>query len=338
MHLVALVESPDHVCCRYRLRAFRDEFAAAGHTLELRPWPRSWWAKWRLGADLGHADAVILQRRLLPPWQLHRLRRHARRLIFDLDDAVFLRDSYSPKRMQSRGRWRRFVTTVRAADAVVAGNDWLTDRAGSAGGVGRRLTIPTCVEPSHYPLAAHDHDGPGVQLVWVGSSSTLQGLEQCRSLLEAVGQDVPGLRLKLVCDRFLSFAHLPVVACPWSAATEAAEIATADIGISWLPDDDWSRGKCGLKVLQYMAAGLPVVANPVGVHVEMVRPGETGLLATTPQEWADAVARLTRDPALRRRMGAEGRRLVEQNYSVAAGGRLWRSLLNDLEQSGRMAG
>src|SRR4029077_10770850 len=97
-------------------------------------------------------------------------------------------------------------------------------------------------------------------------------------------------------------------------ASEVAGSAAGGICISWLPEDPWSRGKCGLKVLQYMAAGLPVVANPVGVHTEMIRHGENGYLAESPAEWARAVLELARSPALRRRMGAAGRRRVERDY------------------------
>src|SRR5207249_9771653 len=118
-------------------------------------------------------------------------------------------------------------------------------------------------------------------------------------------------RLKLICDRFLKFANLPVTRCRWSGEDEAGDLATADIGISWLPDDAWSRGKCGLKVLQYMAAGLPVVANPVGVQAELVRDGETGFLVRTPEQWQQAIGRLTHDPQLRQRLGQAGRRRVE---------------------------
>ena len=115
------------------------------------------------------------------------------------------------------------------------------------------------------------------ELVWVGSSSTIKGLEQIAPVLNRLGKEVPSLQLKVVCDRCIELENLGVVFRPWSEATEADEIATADVGVSWLPDDAWSRGKCGLKVLQYMAAGLPVVANPVGVQADLVRHGETGL-------------------------------------------------------------
>jgi glycosyltransferase involved in cell wall biosynthesis len=160
----------------------------------------------------------------------------------------------------------------------------------------------------------------------------LRGLESMTPLLEELGKTVPGLELKLLCDRFVQLQHLTVVPCPWSEASEAREIATGDIGISWMPDDLWSRGKCGLKVLQYMAAGLPVVASPVGVHVAMVQHGATGFLAETPAQWVHAVRRLAHDPALRRRMGRAGRYRLESDYSVAVGARQWLDLLTHLER------
>jgi glycosyltransferase involved in cell wall biosynthesis len=332
VRLTALVESPEHVCCRYRVTAFRPALEQAGHSLELRPYPRRWWSRLRLAGDLRHADAVLVQRRLLPAWQLFLLRRAVPLLLFDLDDAVFLRDSYSVKGLHHAGRRRRFAALCRAADAVIAGNDFLACEAACWAPPERLHVIPTCVDPGRYPVAEHSRAGAGVRLVWVGSSSTLQGVERARPLLEGLGKAVPGLRLKLVCDRFLSLDHLPVLPCPWSEEAEAAAIAAADVGVSWVPDDLWSRGKCGLKVLQYMAAGLPVVANPVGVHTEMVRPGVTGFLAETRREWQEAVRRLAGDPALRRRLGQAGRRLVEQEYSVAAGARHWLRLLDRLHR------
>jgi glycosyltransferase involved in cell wall biosynthesis len=331
VRLVALVENPNHVCCRYRLTAFRPLLEQAGHRLALRCWPRRWWSWARLGAELRDADVVVLQRKLLQRWQLFFVRRAARRLVFDFDDAVFRRDSYAAKGVHSPGRQRRFARVVSACDGVAAGNGFLADHAVRS--AARRVTvIPTCVDSSLYPLADHRRSGAGVQLVWVGSSSTLRGLEAVRPMLEGIGRRHPGLRLKLVCDRFLHLEHLPVLACPWSEAGEAAEIGSADIGISWVPDDLWSRGKCGLKVLQYMAAGLPVIANPVGVQAEIVRHGENGFLAETPEEWCNAVGRLVHDPGLRRRLGQAGRRLVETEFSVAVGAARWRGLLDELRR------
>jgi glycosyltransferase involved in cell wall biosynthesis len=332
--LVALVQSPDHVCCRYRIAAYRPHLEAGGHTLELRPWPRRWWSRLRLGRALRDADVVILQRKLLPVWMLYLLRCAAPRLVFDFDDAVFLRDSYSPRGLHSAARLHRFIATIETADLVVAGNQFLADEAARwLPGTDRVRVVPTCVEPGRYPAARHERAGEGIELVWVGSSSTLRGLESVRPMLEQVGQRLPGARLKLVSDRFLRLDHLPVVERPWSEPDEAADIAAADIGLSWLPEDAWSRGKCGLKVLQYMAAGLPVVANPVGVQADLVRHGETGFLARTTAEWVESLARLAADPALRRRLGEAGRRRVEADFSVSAGATGWLAMLGKLRRS-----
>ena len=333
MRLVALVESAAHVCCRYRLTAFRPALEAAGHSLEFAPLPKRWWERLLLFRRL-RGENVILQRFLLPRWQIAFLRKQVCRLIFDFDDAVFLRDSYSPKGLHHPRRLRRFAATVRAADAVVAGNGFLADAAVRHGG--RRVHfVPTCVDPACY--VPRLPDGDGKTLVWIGSSSTLQGLEAIAPLLDELGRAIPGLRLKVICDRFPSFKHLPVVACPWGGAREAIDLATGDVGISWIPDDLWSRGKCGLKLLQYAAAGLPAVANPVGVHPEMIRHGETGLLATTPEQWIDAVTTLVNDAELRARMGQAARRHFEDRYSVAAGARAWLAVLDALAPPSRNA-
>ncbi len=161
-------------------------------------------------------------------------------------------------------------------------------RTAGAGATTVRV-IPTCVEESAYrPKSVGASPAGRLEMVWIGSSSTLNGLERQRTLFERLGREVPGLRLRMICDRFLEFASLPVVPVTWDERTEADELSRGDVGISWVPDDRWSRGKCGLKVLQFQAAGLPVVANPVGVHTRMIEPGTSGFLADTADDWVTA--------------------------------------------------
>jgi glycosyltransferase involved in cell wall biosynthesis len=372
MKALALVEAPNHVCCRYRIRAFEPALRGSGGSLTVRALARGAVERWRQLGQAGAFDTVVLQRKLLPRWQLRRLRRRARYLVFDFDDAVLYRDSYDPRGPFSKRRAARFAATVRAADAVLAGNDFLADCALRSGAKAERVqVIPTCIDMERYPPSKRiarpgpemstPHPGPppqggreaengdpaegppprretqsslppcgggpgwgassakpGLDLVWIGSSSTLQGLERQRSLWEQIGRSVPGVRLRVICDRFPKFESLPVVAMAWNEATEANDLAAGDVGVSWVPDDLWSQGKCGLKVLQYQAAGLPVLANPVGVQAELVRPGVTGLLARTPEEWVEAVRKLAGDPALQLRMGREARASVEAGFSVEA--------------------
>jgi glycosyltransferase involved in cell wall biosynthesis len=318
MKVLALVDAPDHVCCRYRIGAFAPALAAAGVELTLQPFARGPAGRLAQIAGAARFDVTIVQRKLLPRWQIRLLRRRARRLVFDFDDAVLFRDSYDPRGPHCRRREALFATMVGLADAVIAGNAFLAACAGRAGaGAGRTRVIPTCIDLDAYPPAPRAGPGPGLELVWIGSSSTLRGLEVQRPLWQRIGREVPGVRLRLICDRFPDFSPLPVVAVPWSEATEAGALAAADIGISWIPDDLWSRGKCGLKILQYQASGLPVVANPVGVHPELVEHGQTGLLVHTDDAWVAAVRVLALDRVERLRMGAAARAAVEANYSVA---------------------
>jgi glycosyltransferase involved in cell wall biosynthesis len=316
---LALVDDPDHVCCRYRIRAFEPALNDASWSLRVEPLERSWAGRSRQFRGLAEFDTVILQRKLLSGWQFRDLRRRSRRLVFDFDDAVLYRDSYDARGPQSGRRARRFARTVRRCDAVLAGNGFLAACALREGASAARVrVIPTCVDTRRYRPADHAARGARLDLVWIGSASTLQGLQAQRPLWERLRREVPGIRLRVIGDRFPDFGPLPVLAVPWNEATEAAELAAGDVGISWVPDDLWSRGKCGLKVLQYQAAGLPVVANPVGVHAEMVEPGVSGFLATSPEEWVAAVRSLAGDAALRRRMGQAARAAVQSRYGVVA--------------------
>jgi len=335
MKVLALVERVEHVCTRYRLEAFRPILRQAGYELDYELFPQSWLARRRLGRVLADADAVVVQRKLPDAALCSTLRRHARTLIFDFDDAVWLRDSYSAKGLESDKLNRRFQRFVAVCDLVIAGNAYLADHARRFAEA-RVEVIPTCVDPAHYTPADHAAVNKECRLVWIGSASTLQGLDRFRNVLEQLGLGVPGLKLRLVCDRFLEFRNLQVENVSWTAATEAESLRTSDIGISWIPDDAWSRGKCGLKILQYQAAGLPVVTNPVGVHPELVKANRSGILATEAQEWIEAVRLLTAYPTTRRTYGAEGRGQVERSYSVQAGALRWIECLHRLLKPKRM--
>ena len=181
-------------------------------------------------------------------------------------------------------------------------------------------TRHSCVEPDWYRAAVHQRSGAAVRLAWIGQRAVLPSLACASEQLAAASRALPGLALWLICDTVPEGLPLSVVLRPWSSASEADDLAESDIGISWLVDDLWSPGKCGLKVLQYMAAGLPVVANPVGIHRRLIADGVTGFLAETPAEWARAITRLAADPSLRTQMGAAARQRVIDEYSVGKWG------------------
>lgn len=338
MELLALIEGDGHVCYRYRVEAFTPQLDERGwHVVPLALAGGSHSMSALLVAAR-QADAVLLQRKLLSTWQLWRLRRAAKVLLFDFDDAVFLRDSNSAKSPHSLRRGWRFRNILRVADAITAGNSWLCDQAGSHGAGGEVHHFPTCVQPELYRPAEHWRLGREARLVWIGSRSTAPSLKAAQPALEAAADELGGLQLRLVSDTFPAIGRVTVEPRPWSQKTETTELSEADIGISWLPDHPWSVGKCGLKVLQYMAAGLPVVANPVGMNSVLVQHGETGLLAATAGEWARAIAGLANDPELRLRLGQAGRRMVCQHFAASDHALRFASLLDRLAAGSRNSG
>ena len=164
MNLVALVHSDLHVCVRYRLLAFRDVLKSAGYSLILQELPRAALDRMRMYRTTGDVDAVILQRNLLSLPELFVLRLSAKRLIFDFDDAIWMRDSYNPRGFYSSKQDYRFRFLMRSVNAVVAGNGYLADKARQCSRRASVVTIPTCVNPMKYSLAAHDSP------VWTSSS------------------------------------------------------------------------------------------------------------------------------------------------------------------------
>ena len=316
MKILALIEQAGHASYRYRIAPFAQALAERGLDLVLSPIERGAVSRCRQLWEAGQFDGVILQRKLLPFWQLLLLRRRARKLIFDFDDAIDQRDSYARKSPTSWQRLLHFWATLQAADAVVAGNPYLENRVCSLVERQRVALIPTCVEPGRYRQVQHQRRGGAARLVWIGQRSTLRSLDQLRPHLAAAAQRLPGLELRIISDIAPKLPGVKVVFRRWSPRTEAEELAQGDIGITFLPDDTWSEGKCGLRVLQFMAAGLPVIANPVGMNRRMVIPDGTGLLADTPTQWAAAIEQLATDPQRRSRLGTAARRQVERDYSV----------------------
>lgn len=332
MEIFAIVEGVDHVCTRYRLSAFQNALANAGFDLKLSPWPSSLWSRLKLIRSLA-GKTVIIQRKLIASSLVWLLRKTASKIVFDFDDAVFLRDSYSSKGIDDPGRLRRFRAICNASDAIVAGNGFLAQNARLASAKATIATIPTCVETNAYPLKQQHPANNTFDLVWIGSSSTLNSLKLIEPCLEAIGEAYPQVQLKIICDRFPVFKKLRTLECPWTAREEIQHISQADAGICHMPDDRWSEGKCGLKLLQYMAAGLPSIANPVGVHKEIIIHGKTGFLADTKDQWLNAVDTLLKNSELQREMGLNARWRAEQSYSVQANQNAWIHLLQNVTSS-----
>jgi glycosyltransferase involved in cell wall biosynthesis len=281
---------------RHRMQSLVETLSAAGWQVRteripsgrygLRTWERRRLLRW--------ADVAVLHQIKLSSLEARLLAAFARRRIFDVDDAIYVR---KPRRLgeeadDSIWRRRKFAATCRWVDVVAAGNEVL---AGVARESARTIVIlPTAIDTDCYrPSIATPSDPPTI--VWIGSPENLVYLEMIRPALARLQPLHARLRLKIICSRFPDWPEICIDRVPWSSATEAAELATAHIGIMPLTDDAWARGKCAFKLLQYMAASLPCVASPVGANTEAVLQGLTGFHARDVEEWFTALDALNAD-------------------------------------------
>jgi glycosyltransferase involved in cell wall biosynthesis len=235
-------------------------------------------------------------------------------IVFDFDDAIFV--SY---RSPSNGylSYLKFAsktkTICRLASHVMVGNPYLAEYARQ---VNDRVTvIPTTIDTEKYRVPPpNNSSGPPV-IGWTGSYSTVQHLDTLRGALKKLAER-ESFRLRVIGTPAYDCPPVDVEAMPWRANTELEDLGAIDIGVMPLPDDRWSKGKCGLKALQFMALSIPTVCSPVGVNTDIIQDDQNGFIAGTEDEWVDKLSRLLRSRELRQRLGHAGRVTVEQKYSA----------------------
>lgn len=267
-------------------------------------------------------DLVWIEKEALQWWPLWAELALLRGVPFalDYDDAVF--HHYDMHRF-GLVRWlygRRLDGMMAKARLVVAGNRYLAQRARDAG-AGWVEIVPTVIDLERYPQTRSkppDQDGLP-RLVWIGSPSTVHYLQLIAEPLQALAARRPFV-LRVIGGGAIDLPGVQVEVIPWSEATEVASIQAADVGVMPLDDTPWERGKCGYKLIQYMACGLPVVGSAVGANNDIVVPGTTGFLAKTSEDWLAGLETLLADAALREHMGRAGRARVEESYCLQKAG------------------
>jgi glycosyltransferase involved in cell wall biosynthesis len=176
--------------------------------------------------------------------------------------------------------------------------------------------LPTALDPGRYRPTRATADLPPT-VVWIGSPENLVYLELVRPALARLTARLPGSRLRVVCSDFPDWPEIEIERIKWSPETEVDALTTAHVGIMPLSDDEWARGKCAFKLLQYMAASLPCIASPVGANAEAVLDGVTGFHAPDDARWEWALEQLLRSAELRARFGAAGRAHLDRQYALA---------------------
>jgi glycosyltransferase involved in cell wall biosynthesis len=233
--------------------------------------------------------------------------------IVDYDDAVFHRYDLNPNALVRLLLRNKIDMIMKSATIVTAGNDYIAKRARRAGA--RRIEIlPSVIDLKRYSVVPVSR-GEVFTIGWIGTPVTSPYLGLVQAALRELSASGK-FRLVTVGSGKLKLPDLPVESRDWSEETEAACLREFNVGIMPLPDTPWTKGKCGYKLIQYMACGLPVVASPVGVNQEIVDHGITGFHATTTADWVRHLATLYSDHNLCHNMGSAGRRKVETHYSL----------------------
>jgi glycosyltransferase involved in cell wall biosynthesis len=277
------------------------------------------WIRFKDVLRYKHFDIIFIQREahfLGTSFFEKKAFRSGTKVIFDFDDSIWLADT-SPG--NQKWEWikspKKFYANVKNADAVFAGNTYLLEQAMRINK--NSILVPTTINTDlHIPKHELRHK-EAVCIGWSGSLSTLKHFELLIPVLKRVKEKYSDkVRFKLMGEKTFSHPELEIESVAWTEQSEVDQLNNFDIGLMPLTDDDWARGKCGLKGLSYMACEVPVVMSAVGVNTEIIRHEENGLLAHNDQEWLEALSSLIENKALRLKLGKAGREMVLQHYSV----------------------
>lgn len=356
--LILTIHPTEVASTRYRVAAYIPQLERAGFRVTFvpflssealaraaRPGPRQVWEVlrglgrvWRV-LQRGTYDVIMIHRELFPfnvRWGTQVLCRRIRRLgipvVYDFDDAIYLRHR------QGRGllSWMEDPRSIHDLFAlsrlVIAGNEQLAAYA-------RRQhpwveVMATPVDTEQFTPKTGPSAGP-LTIGWIGSPSTAKYLEELRGVFQQL-KDRHAFRIKIVgAGRPIQFDGVATETKAWRLQTEQEEFRSCDIGVYPLWDDEWSRGKCGFKALEFMASGVPVVASAVGVNRDIVEDGANGFLIARREEWVEKLSRLLSEPQLRQRMGQAGRTLVESRYSLQRSGERLVACVNRVMEGSR---
>lgn len=249
-----------------------------------------------------------------PAWFERKIARSGVPMVFDFDDAIFVAYKSPANGYLSYLKFPNKTAEIcRLSAHIMAGNQYLADYS-------RRFNdhvtiIPTTIDTEKYRAVEKAGNAEVITIGWSGSFSTVQHLDTIRGVLQELAKD-ERFRLRVIGTPNYEISGVDVEALKWSSETEIKDLEKIDIGLMPLPDDEWSKGKCGLKALQYMALGIPTICSPVGVNSTIIRDGENGFLADGKQEWIEKLKRLLHSDELRKKFGSAGRKTVEENYSA----------------------
>jgi len=324
MNLLIISNNPSSASFRQRIEIHLDLLSKNGVESQVYKLPPHYLARWKLYKNAEEFDAVFLHRKCLNFFDALILRKYSKKIIYDFDDAMM----YSSTKPASdrTSHFKLFRRTAKLVDMIIVGNTYLAQQAKEFNT--NVHILPTGLDTNVYQLTPKSRSDGKIRLVWIGSKSTLRYLLEIKPALEEIGLRFPNVLLRIICDDFFELQNMVVEKCPWSLDSQVIDLLTGDIGLAPLPDDRFTRGKCGFKILQYQAASLPVVASPIGVNSEYVCDGVTGYHAWDIEQWIAKISELIENAELRKQMGDAGRIHVQPFDCDVIGQELARLILN----------
>jgi len=277
--------------------------------------PRAFLNRWQAIRGSKAFDLLWVEKELFPwlPYWTEASWFEGPPVILDLDDAIFHNYDLNRNFVVRAFLARKIDRLMARASLVTVGSSYLAERAKGAGAP-RVEWLPTVVDLDRFKVHVGNTSSRCV-IGWIGTPQTASYLNEVEGALSHLARS-KSARVVLIGSGPISLKGIPTEIHSWFEDTEYSKIQLFDIGIMPLPDAPWERGKCGYKLIQYMAAGIPVVASPVGANTEIIDHGVNGFLATNQEEWIEYLSRLSSDSKLRARMGSAGREKVESNYCM----------------------
>lgn len=277
------------------------------------------WRRLRIVLSSRTYDVVVLQYEMFPylPAWVEALIRTRTPYVVDLDDAIFHGYDSNPRAVVRALLKHKIRDVIKSAAYVLAGSPYLVDYARSANP--NVAWSPTCIDIDRFPVKQWSSgDGSAFTIGWIGAPSSVHFASDTIPAIRRLASRIP-VRLVFVGSGPVSYEGLSIEVRDWAESTEVSSILDFDVGIMPLPDTPWAKGKCSFKLIQYMACGLPVVASPVGMNGHVVRHGINGYHAATTGEWLQAFEQIAMSVPLRAKLGREGRRLVEREFTTRNG-------------------
>lgn len=290
---------------------------------------KGWYKRWNIIKKADEYDYVFIHREL-DPIGISFLRKPLKNLtkakvIFDLDDAIWIPNSSSSNKMIERFKnWNQASQLASLAYCISGGNNYLCEWGSKYSQQTKR--IPTTVDTLHGHNKIQYHKNSKIVFGWTGTHSTLKYLNPLLPIIERILKAYDNVEFYVICDSQPEFSFPNMKWIPWYKEKEIEDLLNLHIGLMPLEEDLWAQGKCGFKAIQYMALGIPALVSPVGVNVEIVDDNVNGFICKTDEDWEKSLRILIENPILREEMGASARPKIERNYSVEAVKADWLSL------------